>query len=640
MTRGVRCLAWLVGLVLGCGLVSAMTMARASADNPLTPGSRAWQIDLADRAQGEIVGRGGDGHGVDWQAVTLPDAWRLEQRSGTWTYRLRLPTCAGEQTGPCLDASADAAVWLPRAGHHVALWVNGMVVARLAEVDGWALDRGQRPILLGVPPSLLKAASSGQENDVRLVVSSSSMQAAGLSRVWVGTESSLYSRHVLRDIFLMGSAVTTLSTSLLLTLGAFWLAWRITAEAWLFSLVSGLWGLREALWLVGPRFMPWDLVAALIDITSGAALLVACMTLFRLLDERGPAWHRRLTMGTLAAVPVLLWWRMTHAGPTVDAWVFAWFMVAHLLGFCATLLTIVFVWRRPSWPRAWILAGCLGVTAIVTLENWHDKHSFDAMSFEHLRLAPFMTLSALFVTCVSIYVRVSAALAAEAHHKETMQREIEAQRQELEQLHARERERAQLQAITDERARIVRDMHDGLGSQLVGMLSAVESDGFTRDELLDELNEALSQLRLTIDSLEPIGDDLSSLLGQLRYRLDTRLRKAGFKVVWDVAPLPADGPLTASSVNHLQRLLYETFSNVIKHSGAASVWVHASHDESTGVNRIVVRDDGRGFEVGGTVGRGLGNLAHRAAQLGADLEVRSQPGQGTQVSLSWAACAA
>lgn len=629
---------WLgfVGLVAWFGLLPAMASAAVSAGSP---GSQAWEIDVAERAQGEIIADEGDRRGVHWRTTSLPDAWRLEQRSGTWTYRLRLPTCAREQAGPCLDARADAALWLPRAGHHVALWVNGMVVARLAGVDGRELDRGQRPILLGVPPSLLKAASSGQDNDVRLVVSSSSMQAAGLSRVWVGTESSLSSRHVLRDAFLVGSAVTTLTTSLLLTLGAFWLAWRITPEAWLFSLVSGLWGLREGLWLMGPRFMPSDLVAALIDITAGAALLVACMTLFRLLDERVAAWHR-LAVGLLAMVPLLLWWRAMHTGGVADAWVLVWFMGAHLLGFCATLLTTVFVWRRPSWPRAWILAGCLGVTVIVSLENWHDKHSLDAMSFEHLRLAPFMTLSALFVTCVSIYVRVSAALAAEAHHKETMRREIDAQRQELEQLHARERERAQAQAITDERARIVRDMHDGLGSQLVGMLSAVESDGFTRDELLDELNEALSQLRLTIDSLEPIGDDLSSLLGQLRYRLETRLRKAGFKVVWDVAPLPANEPLSASSINHLQRLLYETFSNVIKHSGAASVWVHASHDASTGVNRIVVRDDGRGFEVGGTAGRGLGNLAHRAAQLGAALDVRSQPGQGTQVSLSWASWAA
>lgn len=632
-----RWLRGFVGLVVWFGLlVPAMASSGLSAGSP---GSQAWEVDVADRAQGEVTGEGGDRHGVDWQAISLPDAWRLEQRSGTWTYRLRLPTCTREQAGPCLDARTGAAVWLPRAGPHVALWVNGMVVARLAEVDGWTLDRGQRPMLLGMPPSLLKAASSGQVNDVRLVVSSPSMQSAGLSRVWVGTESSLYGRHVLRDAFLVGSAVTTLTTSLLLTLGAFWLAWRITSEAWLFSLVSGLWGLREGLWLMGPRFMPSDLVAALIDITAGVALLVACMTLFRLLDERAAAWHR-LAVGLLTMVPLLLWWRALHAGAVADAWVLVWFMGAHFLGFCATLLTTVFVWRRPSWPRAWILVGCFGVTVIVSLENWHDKHSLDAMSFEHLRLAPFMTLSALFVTCVSIYVRVRAALAAEAHHKETMRREIDAQRQELEQLHARERERAKAQAVTDERARIVRDMHDGLGSQLVGMLSAVESDGFTRDELLDELNEALSQLRLTIDSLEPIGDDLSSLLGQLRYRLDTRLRKAGFKVVWDVAPLPADGPLTASSINHLQRLLYETFSNVIKHSGAASVWVHASHDESTGVNRIVVRDDGRGFEVGGTVGRGLGNLAHRAAQLGADLDVRSQPGQGTQVSLSWAACAA
>lgn len=626
-------LAW---LLMGWGLAHGQGQALPG------PADQVWLLDHAERAPGVVVTDADDaGQGPGWQTVGLPDSWRLDGRSGTWTYRLRLPTCGPGVAGACLAPRPGAALWIPRVGCGVALWVNGQPVLRLAEVNGPEqgqgrdLDRGKRPIMLTMAPSLLRDARPGLDNDVRLVVSSPLARLGGLSRLWVGTEASLNARHVLRDVFLTGSAVTTLSTSALLTLAGLWVAWRIRSEAWLFAMVSLLWGLREGLWLMGYRFMPGDLVAALGDLTSGAALLVACLTLPPLLGERAPIWCR-LIGGALALLPVLIWWRVAHSEAEAGSLVTGWFYMAHALGLWGSVISIASVWRKPSWPSALILLGCMGTAVIAGLENWHDKQSLDPLSFEHLRLAPLMALSALFVACVFVYVRVSAALALEGRHKEALQQEVAAQRQELEALHARERQRAQTEAVIDERARIVRDMHDGLGSQLVGMLSTVESGTFTRDELLDELNEALNQMRLTIDSLEPIGEDLSSLLGQLRFRLDARLRKAGFKVMWEVAPLPADAHLSASHINHLQRLLYETFSNVIKHSGAGSVWVHASHDEISRTNKIVIRDDGRGFEAGRPGGRGLRNLAHRAAQLGADLEVRSRPGEGTQVSLSWA----
>lgn len=590
-----------------------------------------WRVDQAERAQGAVLGEV-----PAWQRVRLPDLWRLDERAGTWTYRLRLPTCGAGVAGACLDARSGGALWMPRVGCSVAIWVNGRLVVRLADAEGRGMDRGHRPILQTLSPALLREARPGLDNDVRLVVSSPSAASGGVSRIWVGTESSLHVRHALRDVFLTTSAMSTVSIALMVALAGLWVAWRNrVVGAGLFALVSLLWALHEALWMLGPLFMPWDLSEALGQLIRGAALMLATLVLLRLLGEQSPT-LLRLVQGVLALSPLVLVWRGGHADALAEALVRGWLAGAYALALWATALTCMVVLRRPSRARVLILLWTLGVAVLAVLELWQEWLSPDPLSFEYLRMGPFMALSSLLVVCVSIYVRVNAALEVEVHHKEAMRREIDAQRQELEALHARERVRAQAEAVTDERARIVRDMHDGLGSQLVGMLSAVESGGFTRDELLEELNEALSQLRLTIDSLEPIGEDLSSLLGQLRYRLDTRLRKAGFKVVWDVAPMPTETPLSASHLNHLQRLLYETFSNVIKHSRAASVWVHASHDEATGMNLIVVRDDGQGFETGRPGGRGLSNLAHRAAQLGAALEVRSTPGQGTRVSLRWA----
>lgn len=628
-------LGWMAWLMLGWAPVHG-----AQAVDPAAQAAQPWLVAHAERAKGAFTGAdsAADG-GAAWESVSLPDAWRLGHRSGTWTYRLRLPTCGPGASGYCLDPRPGAALWIPRVGCGMELWVNGQAVVRLAEINGAYVNRGLRPILQTIAPSPLRDARAGVDNDVRLVVSSTSERVGGLSRVWVGTEASLNVQHALRDILVTSGAMASLSFSVLMALSGILVALRITPEAWTFVLVSCLWGAGDSLWLIGPRFMAWDLASTLGELASATAMIVSCRSVQTLLDERAPVWQRASSV-VLALLPGVIWWRATHAGAQADVLVRCWIVTAYALCSCVTVLTTVWVLRKPSLPRLLMLLGCLCVAAISILDNWHDKESLDPLSFEQMRLTPYMGLCALGVVCVTIYMRVSTALALEGHHKEAMQREIEAQRRELEQLHARERARAQVEAVAEERARLVRDMHDGLGSQLVGMLSTVESGTFTQGELLDELTEALNQLRLTIDSLEPVGEDLSSLLGQLRYRLDARLRKAGFKVMWEVAALPTDAQLSASHINHLQRLLYEAFSNVIKHSRAACVWVHASHDKGSGTNKIVIRDDGCGFESGRPGGRGLSNLAHRAAQLGADLEVRSRPGQGTQVSLSWAVGAA
>lgn len=592
----------------------------------------AWRFDRIERAQGmhaEVV------HAEPrWEEVGLPDVWRLQQRSGTWTYRLRVPTCAPETTGACLDGKLGGALWVPRVGRQVSLWVNGRLVARSAELEGYHMGHIARPLLVFIPPVHLRLNTPREEtNDLRLVVSTPKGRTGGLARVWIGPEADLVSRHDWRDVFVVGSSSATMSTALSLSLAGLFFALRTRAvEAWLFFIDSFLWGAREALWLMSFRHVPWELAMTLGALANGAAMLVAGLLLLRLLSERGRLWPSAALIA-LALLPGLIWWRTQDAhADTALTW---WYLASHALGVWVTAIAIVAVWRKPSWPRALILAGCVGVAGLAWLENWHKHLSPDPLSFEQLRLAPFLSLCALLAVCVSVYVRVSTAFAIEANHKESMRREIESQRRELEQWHEHAREQARSEAVAQERARFVRDMHDGLGSQLVGMLSTVESGTFTRDELLDGLSEALQELRLTIDSLEPIGDDLASLLGQLRFRLDARLRKAGFEVIWDVGVLPTGVELTAHHVDHLQRLLYEVFSNVIKHSCAKHVWVQAHHDHETGTHLIVVRDDGRGFDMTLPGGRGLRNLSYRAMQLGARLELFSQPGQGTQVSLHW-----
>jgi signal transduction histidine kinase len=65
-------------------------------------------------------------------------------------------------------------------------------------------------------------------------------------------------------------------------------------------------------------------------------------------------------------------------------------------------------------------------------------------------------------------------------------------------------------------------MHDGLGSNLMSALVLAEQGRLSRDAVAGLLRECLDDLRLVIDSLEPIGNDLVTLLALLRHRLARR----------------------------------------------------------------------------------------------------------------------
>jgi signal transduction histidine kinase len=203
---------------------------------------------------------------------------------------------------------------------------------------------------------------------------------------------------------------------------------------------------------------------------------------------------------------------------------------------------------------------------------------------------------------------------------------------ELQAQFERVRDLERRQTIAAERERLMRDMHDGVGGHLVSMLAMIEADRRHPGDLAIVVRDALDDMRLMIDSLDPVDDDLNAVLAMFHDRLGPRLRAAQVQLSWDVDVLPAVPGLTPARVLHVLRMLQETVTNAVRHGRAGSLWISASSGEE-GVT-IRVRDDGCGFEpdaAGG--GRGLKNLQRRAAEIGAALAIDSAPGAGTTVTL-------
>ena len=189
------------------------------------------------------------------------------------------------------------------------------------------------------------------------------------------------------------------------------------------------------------------------------------------------------------------------------------------------------------------------------------------------------------------------------------------------------------QEVTLERQRILADLHDGLGASLIGLLHLAQS-GCTDGDLIERrVREALLEMRIAIDALRPHGNELETVLGNLRYRLDETIRGAGMRLEWRVAELPPVAGLTPSVVFSIQRIVLEAITNALKHSRAQILTITARVLDRREI-RICIADDGLGFGASlTTTGVGVASMHARAQRIGARLDIRSGRGVGTTVCL-------
>ena len=192
-----------------------------------------------------------------------------------------------------------------------------------------------------------------------------------------------------------------------------------------------------------------------------------------------------------------------------------------------------------------------------------------------------------------------------------------------------------IDAAQAERARLRRDLHDGLGPSLSGVALGLES---VRGALPDnqdrarqilnraqvEVRGAVEEVRRILDDLRPAPLDALGLVGALRAHAKDSPDGLAVQVT-AAAGLP---PLDPEVEGAAYRIALEALTNVHRHAGADNCTVSVSTDDHQ--VRIEVHDDGRGLPAGVSHGLGLASMRHRAESLGGDFDVRS--GSGTTVN--------
>jgi len=192
------------------------------------------------------------------------------------------------------------------------------------------------------------------------------------------------------------------------------------------------------------------------------------------------------------------------------------------------------------------------------------------------------------------------------------------------------------QAVSAERSRILKDMHDGVGAHLTSALRQLQTPRLIPVDVplvTQTLRDSLDQLKLSIDALSLQAGDVEGLLASWRFRLAPRLKAAGIELVWDVERLPNWSQGHSPELRQLQYILFEGLSNVLQHSGATRL-VLSARDLGHHI-RVSLIDNGQGWQgTGQYEGQGLQTMRSRAQTIGATMAFLPASNGGLELRLS------
>ena len=594
-------------------------------------------------------------------AVELPYQWDRHHRGAAGEAHFQIPfSLAAVPSEPY-------GLYIPRLGNAYAIWLNGALLEQNGDFSlGSSPDFAKAPRYLVLTPRLLR-----QHNLVQIRIRADAGRRGGLAPPVLGPHDEVYPRYLQDHRSRITGSFLVAVFGLLVGLIALAL-WATQVEPqghtrrrrdplYLYVAVAELcWTVSVSDALIETPPLPWPWWGLLPILThsfwacsmalfgieiAGLSLSTAAMWLRR--------WLALLVLLVLAAAigRALAW-------PAALPWAYG------LSGLTALFFAVVFVWRafRSGSGQHRLVAAAVVVNTVVGLRDFYVFQVLQAYGENtYLRYSSVLFgLTLAFIVALRFraasrqVVELNASLAQRVAHKEA----------ELARNYQRLAQGAQEQARSGERSRILRDMHDGVGSHISTAIRQLQSGLASGGEVMQTLRDSLDQLKLSIDAMHLSPGDITSLLANLRHRLEPRHALQGLQWVWAVDDLPlllrSDAelepvlrsqpagtppppdlrasamaarrrlarPMDTFALYQLQRMLVEALNNVLMHSGASrlQVMAQALQAPERGV-RLQLVDNGRGFDAASVRGGGLARLAQCAHAIQAQFNISSRPGQ-------------
>ena len=591
-------------LTLICGFCSWFVPARAS----------VIEMRTAEYALSDSRTAPDDGHA--WQVIALPHrSKRPAERDlvGYW-YRVHFQL-----------NKADEPVWLlfPKLRSGGTIYLNGFEIGSIPEADLRVQRRWFRPHMFFAPPSALRAGAN--MISVRFAIRE---PLTSFGEIYIGPEAEI--RQIHDRLLFWENTLTEVISILCLIVGALtlaiWVRRRQEALYGIFGICTLFWGVRTFVFRMPEVPMDYWVAWRFIYYFSTAGFIVfITLFLLRFCGRMLPSLERFLVLYWLLGCVAFLVIG-GQARSVMDGW---W-----TLGFLPFTLYSVFVLclsvRRSRSGSALAMSGAIVFALLLALHDFAVQHGL--LGVEEFYLLHLGIPAFLFVMGIVLLERFLETLRLADSMSDQLAAKVAERERELLKTHERMRILERRNAAAEERQRIMQNLHDGVGSQLVTSLMLVRQGGASQSDVVGLLQDCLDDMRLALDSLSADDAELLPVLGSFRARIASRFKAVGLRLVWIGENLPESLQLAPHATLQVLRILQEALANVLKHAQAQVVTVRISVQD--GLLRIVVADDGIGLATAAGVneGRGLGNMRFRAQKVGGTLDIFGAS-VGTTISL-------
>ena len=557
---------------------------------------------------------------ANWQAQSLPDNWNKSRptQGGLAWYRLRF-NLTPEQV-------AISAIFIPRLSMNGLTYVNGFHVGGNGNFAEPMSRQWYRPQLYAVPVNLLKAG----ENTIHIRMKTYVKNKGGLSEVYVGEKEAITTQWKTREFWQIDSVKITSTVTLGLSLMAL-LAWSL--QGWpsaygYFGAAGILWVVHNSYYLATEVPIPakyWELFAATSLIWT-LVLIFLFVLRFAGIKLRVA---ERIVWLFAATAPLCL---LAAGGPLFRPALGMVYGSLLLMGGYILKVLLGVALRERTFSTYLLFCASLVVYGLGTMDWFVQRDALNYGWFGSLHFGgPILFLA----VALNLFTRFGEAQTRVHDLAQSLDARVKEKTQELEVSHSKLRAIEASQAQSAERARIMQDMHDGLGSQLVSSLALAQGGELSPKQTYELLRGCIDDLRLAIDTSTDSRDSLPLALGNLRFRMEPRLKCAGIALKWDTSHLNENLNLAADQQLPLLRMIQETITNTLKHAQAQTLMVSVMNTPAELV--IDITDDGCGFDIAAAQvnsrGKGLNSLHKRSRVLGAELVLTSTP-KGTRTRLT------
>ncbi|MGH1471505.1 MAG: ATP-binding protein [Cellvibrionaceae bacterium] len=537
----------------------------------------------------------------NWEAIQLKDLWSPKDRKEhleAW-YRTTFE----------FDAVPEVkwGLYIARVSSTVSIWINDIEIGNTTEIFGPEPNAWNHPQLFELPAEFLNAGKNTLHIRLKVIETEMGM----LFEPEIGDYSILENKYQ-RAVFFKITATKVLS--IVMTIGVlimliFYFYMPLPSSYLWFVAGSVLWIIYSLELFVINVPIPnvfWDWLVSF-SVIGSVACYFAAVTRMLGLNRKYIEW----VLWILLIVHPLA--KLFLSPISFSTLSFYYLVLAAFFTVYISVMLCYRGWKRRRSDGSWMMTAGLVIAAMV----FYDAFMFVFQITANFAKYPYIPLVSTLLGAGIFFARIVST------YNENENLKVNVQTIDT--------------AIISERERLLREIHDGVGGQLVSTLAILAKGNFKNQDIMDSVKTSLDDLRLIISSLEPASHqgDVLGILATVRERLEHRLLQAGIKLRWKVQDIPVVEGFDSEHALHLMRILQEAITNVVKHANATEIVLSCEplvHEGKSGIT-IQLTDNGVGSaSQNSSSGYGIKNMQRRIAFLQGTLSFY-QKQAGSTVSL-------